>query len=76
MREYMTPVPRLLTSGTASLHVHYRCAKDCPAKPMKSQVARRLLNMWHEFQIYGMRYRVVACVNRRLTDSCAQIPHI
>ena len=31
---------------------------------------------WHEFQVYGMRYGAVACVNRNLTDSCAQIPHI
>ena len=43
---------------------------------MESQVPRGLLKTWHEFQVYGIRYPAVACVNTRLTDSCAQIPEI
>ena len=41
---------------------------------MESQVTKGLVKTWHEFQVYGVRYRAVACVNTRLTDPCAQIP--
>ena len=80
MREYMPD--RLLRPDYSHLgQLLHMSIADAPviaqlSHAMESQVPRGPLKTWHEFQVYAMRYRAFEGVNKRLTDSCAENPHI